>query len=594
MESECADREGIDDAENGQAKRAISNKVIAVVIVAVLLGSSGFYIWHEYYRHWSISDLERAAVVVEWDFKSSTFPNALGFRQNLAGRTVIVEGTVSSTREMSTTLGNLTIVYLEGGVFCGLMLWDEPAPEDGARVEIPVKFEWGTMNGEEGVYSRQTTLPGFGVFALTQPMIQSVCWAMGELVITLTDTGDEVTLNLEGCPEPIPLEMMNCSLMSGTHVGTQDYIDLMDQYHANPIIDVIPDLSERVGSNGTIAFEDDDGYLDGGDSFVLRNLSRPDTDGGALTYFLRVARDLYPFENEQGYRENVLQAYIIMTNEGALWVTNPVSGIGGALAVAHQSALPEGRAFTVDHVWGNLSWNDSVFQFMEGAHVATWDAPLGALDSGSMETYSLGVEDLGSLRVELILSDLTGNGQIDTGDRMEVVARDGADLVAGEMYSFRIVNQMTHAPALGEEFLYCADPASECTLSTSDDSVSIVLGPVHNGTGRDYEDVDVVWGEVLVRLESEGNVTEWHLATEGLWGEGQISWESDVAALGETSVVCSVLDLQGNSAVDAGDRVEIAVLPPVDGFDPDAEYTVSFVYLPTGSTIFSAAFAGAP
>jgi hypothetical protein len=177
---------------------------------------------------------------------------------------------------------------------------------------------------------------------------------------------------------------------------------------------------------------------------------------------------------------------------------------------------------------------------------------------------------------------------------MEVVARDGADLVAGEMYSFRIVNQMTHAPALGEEFLYCADPASECTLSTSDDSVSIVLGPVHNGTGRDYEDVDVVWGEVLVRLESEGNVTEWHLATEGLWGEGQISWESDVAALGETSVVCSVLDLQGNSAVDAGDRVEIAVLPPVDGFDPDAEYTVSFVYLPTGSTIFSAAFAGAP
>ena len=111
---------------------------------------------------------------------------------------------------------------------------------------------------------------------------------------------------------------------------------------------------------------------------------------------------------------------------------------------------------------------------------------------------------------------------------------------------------------------------------------------------RAKKDVDVVWGEVLVRLGSDENFTEWHLTTENLWGDGQTSWTSSESVLNGVPMTCSVLDLQGNSAVDAGDTVEVAVLQTDGAFDPDADYTMSFVYLPTGEVIYSGTFAGAP
>ena len=78
---------GIDvETEPTGRRDQISRKVIAAVVVAAILGTSGFYIWYEYYRHWSIKDVENAVIL---DEESDEFyPVMLGFRDSLDGRTV--------------------------------------------------------------------------------------------------------------------------------------------------------------------------------------------------------------------------------------------------------------------------------------------------------------------------------------------------------------------------------------------------------------------------------------------------------------------------------------------------------------------------
>jgi hypothetical protein len=566
----------------------ISKKVIAAVAVALILGVSGFYVWYEYYRHWSISDLEDAAIVEETEYG---FPTVLGFESGLAGKTVIVEGTVSSARGFNTSLGHLTYVFLEGGEFCGLTLWNSSVPAEGDKVEIPVTFERATINGIEGVYSPDTIVPGYWSFATLGMVIQSVSWIWAEFALDVEDLGDEVVLKIERCSDPVPLESVSCDLRAGDEVGMMEYYDLLYFYRDNPCNDAIPDLSIGDSLNGTMDFSDADGYLDDGDSFTLRNLTRPDTESGAQTYLLRVERDRYAFEEYDEDPEYVFFAYLIMTKNGVLWGTTQEGFASPGSAFSYD--IPDGRAMTVDYLAEPVSWNSSILQFDTGAELAEWEPPVGFLGSGSAGTQSLGVRSTQDLTVECIVTDLEGNGLIDIQDRIEFVARDGTSLEVGEGYWMGVRYKPTFEYVIRESFLYLADPTSGCAMTVGEELASVVFGPVHNGTGEDYEDVDVAWGEVLVRLESDGNLTEWHLTTEDLMGEGRSSWESEEIPFGSMSLVCAVTDLQGNGVVNTGDVVELKPVLPGESFDGGTEYTLSFLYLPTGSTIFYETFTGA-
>jgi len=572
-----------------EEKGQISKKVIAAVAVALILGVSGFYVWYEYYRHWSISDLEDAAIVEETEYG---FPTVLGFERGLAGRTVIVEGTVSSAHGFNTSLGHLTYVFLEGGKFCGLTLWNSSVPAEGDRVEIPVTFERATINGIEGVYSPDTIVPGYWSFATFGMVIQSVSWVMDEFALDVDDLGDEVVLKIERCSDPVPLEMVSCDLRAGDEVGMMEYYDLLHFYRDNPCSDAIPDLSIGDSLNGTMDFSDTDGYLGDGDSFTLRNLTRPDTESGVQTYLLRVERDRYAFEEYDEHPEYVFFAYLIMTKNGVLWGTSQEGFTGYGSAFSQD--IPDGRAMTVDYLLAEpVSWNSSILRFNTGIELAEWEPPVGFLDSGSAGTQSLGVRSTRDLTVECIVTDLEGNGLIDVWDRIEFVARDGTSLEVGKSYWMEVRYKPTYGDLIEESFRYLVDPTSGCAVTVGEEVLSIVLGPVHNGTGEDYESVDVVWSEVLVRLESDGNLTEWQLTTEDLIGEGRTSWGSDETPFGSMSLVCAVTDLQGNGLVNTGDAVELMPVLPGESYDEGAEYTVSLLYLPTGSTIFSETFTGA-
>ena len=571
-------------------RKAVPKTVVVAVVAVVVLGTSGLYIWHEYYRHWSIYELENAAIT---EIMENGFPNALGFEQRLAGRTVTVEGVVRSTETVGTTLGQLTFVWLEGSEFCSLMLWDSSVPADGERVEVRLTFERGTVNGNEGVYSPQVAFPGYGVCVRTQAVIQSVSWICERFAIDVTDLGDEVVVEIVKASEPIPLSMVRCELRAGVQTGTMEYIDLLGRYGDSPDLDTITDLSTGQGLNGTITFTDTDGYLGDGDRFILRNLTRPESEASAQTYLLRVPRDRYPFENQELGPGYAFLAYIIMTKNGVLWTVEHAEGNYPAEGTVHCSTITNGMAFTVDYISKPFSWNDSALSLDCGWERVHWQPPEEFLESGSEGSSSLGIKAIREVEVECVVTDVAGNGLIDAGDRVEMVARNGTAFEVGERLEFWILDKRSRCTAITEMLWYRADPTSECDLSVMGGLASITLGLVHNGTGADYKKVDVVWGEVMVRLESGGDTAEWHLETEWLSGGEPTNWSTEKATLGEMSVACKVWDLQGNGAVNTGDRVEVAPMLPGDGFDPGTEYTVTLVYLPTSSTMFSVTFTGA-
>ncbi len=147
------DREGVTETPEGQPKdlgRSPANSSQA--IVAILLGASGVLIWYEYYRHWDIQDLEDAVLVRD----ESLGPFLDGFDTDLAGRTVTVEVEIDGVRTLQTSMGQLNLISPKDGEHVTLMMWGPLEYDVGDRIEVEVRFEWATINGNEGVYSPQS------------------------------------------------------------------------------------------------------------------------------------------------------------------------------------------------------------------------------------------------------------------------------------------------------------------------------------------------------------------------------------------------------------------------------------------------------
>ncbi len=200
---------------------------------------------------------------------------------------------------------------------------------------------------------------------------------------------EDVLISIERVPEPVPISGSNCTIRAGTHAGIFDYMDILGFYGDAPDIDTIQDLSDPIGPTGTLEFsdEDDDGYLDDGDTFTLHNLTKPNTECSAQTYIISVQRDPYPEENLKRIRSMVFSAYIIMTDEGVILVTDP--------QIVHttsvQSNCEEGVAITVDYISDPVGWDDVTILLSDGADSVDLQVDQTALSTGSTSNYSCGV-----------------------------------------------------------------------------------------------------------------------------------------------------------------------------------------------------------
>ena len=571
-------------AKEAGGKKRVSRKVVTVIAVAILLGASGFYVWYEYYRHWSAEDLSDAVnLVEEWG------PIIVGFKTYLAGRTVTVEADASHVTTRQTTLGELTLIRLQGARYAGLMQWGACDYEAGDRVVMDVSFQWAVINGVEAVFSPQATL-GIGTLDDIQFVNQAVSWVCSESVIGVEDTGDEVIVRIDRASEPFPLDASMCGIKAGTNVGTLEYMDLLGFYRDAPYLDTILDLGTSEGENGTVVFSDanGDGYFDDGDFFTLRNLTRPDSECGAQTYLLWVERDLFPGEPDHDYEPpGVFYAYLVVTNRGVMWTT----GSDSPVAASFLSPADDGVVLTVQYISGPIPWNDTDVMITDGTHFVMWHPDQATLASGPGASFSCGMKEVGEISLECIVTDVQGDGHVGAMDTIELRLRNGTSFEDGYTSSFEVgLIYLPNGDAfIREPFEYGAVPTSECSVTIEDARFEAVFAPVHNGTGRNYTFMDVKWDEVVVTIDDGAETTEWQLESSGLDSGELIAWTSSNATLGALVLRCTVTDLQGNGLVNSGDALEITVVSS-GGFDPGTEYTVAVRYLPTDTDMCSLTF----
>jgi hypothetical protein len=570
------------------ASRKVSRKLVAVILVAVLLGTSGFYIWYEYYRHWSIEDLEDAAITWEYSGMNSAGID-VGFKAYLEGRTVTVEGKVSDIYSLMTAAGELNLVYLEGGTFASLMQWGHSDLEEGDRIQMRVEFERGVINGEEHVFSPQVGFPGYGRFVASQVTVHALNWVQGEWVLSTQDDGDDIVVRVERTRDPVPLAMARCNIRQGVSTGVLEYLDLAVFYRDNPDLDTITDLRTSVGLNDTLEFldENDDGYLDDGDAIVIHGVIRPESASGAQTYLLSVWRDTYPDETEPDAVPNVFCAYLVITQRGLLWTT----GSGSAVGSSFISGSEEGLTATIDYISEPAAWNDTSLLVIHGSEYARCSPEAESLSLGPDSSWSSEVLEVEDLQVECEITDVEGDGLVGVGDVVRVKSMNGTGLEEGETLSLHVEVVSTGGALLREVYICGATPVSDCLTSFTADSSTITLAPIHNGTDHDYELLDVLWDDVVVCLSDGENETEWALDSDTLDGGTAGLWTSAESGLGNLSVACAVSDLQGNGLANTGDRIEVAVTTD-GGFEPGVSYTISIHHTPTDSDIFTTTFTG--
>ncbi len=208
-----------------------------------------------------------------------------------------------------------------------------------------------------------------------------------------------------------------------------------------------------------------------------------------------------------------------------------------------------------------------------------------------MFVASCGIEELIGLSVECIVTDSEGNGLLEAGDRLDILARNGMNLNDRRYMTIIGIYSPSSTQAFSESFLSGIMPVSECTLATDDLSVAVAFNPIHNGTGYYYELMDVTWNDVVITIGYGETQVEWNSDISYLDGGEPASWISNGTQCGNLTLVCRVVYLQGNGLVNTGDTIEVIVTLG-DGFRSDIEYTLSISYTPTDSEIYDAVFTG--
>ncbi len=165
---------------------------------------------------------------------------------------------------------------------------------------------------------------------------------------------------------------------------------------------------------------------------------------------------------------------------------------------------------------------------------------------------SCSIEELGGIFVECVVTDSEGDGFLEAGDRIDIFARNGMSLNDWIYMTIIGIYSPSSTLAFSESFLSGIMLVSECTLATDDLSVAVAFNPIHNGTGYYYELMDVTWNDVVITIGYGETQVEWNPDISYLDGGEPASWISNGTQCGNLTLVCRVVDLQGNGLVNTG------------------------------------------
>jgi len=570
-----------DSAPAKKPNRMISRKTLAVIIAVILVSASIFTVWYFYFRHWSASELADKMVRYEGG-------GYRGFESGLAGRSVIVEGRVTAIESQETTIGNVTIVELDDVAESSLVFWNTVSFEIGDRIERKISFEWSYWNEDRSVFSPEVWLPFGYAYGLSNVM-NSVSYVISDGgVLSLINDGNNLRIEIEWLEEPVSLDIANCTVVAGSRSGYMDYGDLQDYSGEKNATDSIDNLTHEVGWNQTIEFSDEnaDGYLDNGDSFILKNLRRPDTQSGIRTYMFHVD---WPRDSDMDQHDYIhgLWCYIPVLADGAvlplLW-TPPVSR--GSLGPDDGA-----RTLTIDYIDRPIPWENITILLFDGTNFAKWEPTVV-----NPLAESLGIKELGLLEVDANITHTAGNGIVSAGDRVTVSVADSGVFPTGTYFTLSILDEELGESIIRKTFNVNDTPKARLEPYLSPpgwpiDGVGFTFTQAHVGINNTYSPFDLSWNDVIVNLTDGVNNVSWTTSSSSLhlgFGAGACF---DNLTLGSVKVQLCVYDLNGDGQVNNGDRLELWT-PDVSGFSSSTTYSATAIYSHTGTVICSANFTG--
>ena len=408
-------------------RKGVSKKIVALVIVAMVVGASGLFIWYEYFRPWSTKDIAKEVI-------NDPLVATPGFDHSLAGKEITVKGRVTNITTYQTTLGNQTFVELDHFWEIRLQIWGEVKYKLGDRIKMKVHFEWSTCNDERHVYSPQVDFPNF-VLPSVGVVMDSVSYVRGMVLISNESADGRVIATVFDQFPPIRLADANCSLRAGTASFAAEYVQVLGGWNYGREIDRISNLTNGVGVNRTLRFfdSDNDGNISNGDRFEASGLARPDTESGIHTYLLTVG--LTNVTDPRDSSDIAGNTYLIMTNRGLLRILEPVT----PYARLSSEMVPDGVMSTLVRVMTPIPWSKVAIMLEEGTNFVRWYPSTGELENGANSTAYLGNQDIGSLNVSCTVVDILGNGMLDEGDYFILNTWLGKSFSPSQNYTVRVV-----------------------------------------------------------------------------------------------------------------------------------------------------------
>lgn len=414
-----------------KCSKGISKKIVALVIVVMVVGASGLFIWFECFRPWSTKDIAKEVI-------NDPLISMPGFDHSLAGKEITVKGRVTNITTYQTTLGNRTFVELDHFGEIRLQIWGEVKYKLGERIRMKVRFEWSMCNDERHVYSPQVDFPNF-VLPTIGVVTDAVSIAMG-MVLTSNESADgRIVVTVFDQFPPIRLADANCSLTAGTASFAEEYSQVLGWWRHGREIDRIANLTNGIGMNSSLRFLDSDldGNISKGDRFEASGLARPDTESGVRTYLLTVG--LTNVTDLRNSSDIAGTTYFVMTSRGLLRILEPVN----PYARLSSEMIPDGVTSTVVRAMKPVPWSDVEVMLQDGTSFVRWYPSTGELDNGANSTANLGNLDIGSLNVSCTVVDVLGNGMLDEGDYFSLNTWLGTSFAPSQSYKVGVVYEPT-------------------------------------------------------------------------------------------------------------------------------------------------------
>jgi hypothetical protein len=250
-----------------------------------------------------------------------------------------------------------------------------------------------------------------------------------------------------------------------------------------------------------------------------------------------------------------------------------------------KSTITYGFRFTLGPTTRDTPWSDVTVLLTDGLNTIAWSPMTTDLDNGTIATWNriAAVANLGTLSVNLSIVDLTGNGIVNQGDYFALTLGPGQTFSAATNYSTTVIFEplgveICHTNFQGEAL---TTPTMALTKSTISTGLKFTVVGIT---------IDTQWGDVQLLLQNGTSTVSWRLTTAGLTGAAGKTYNGAAQAIGGgRNVYLNVTDLVGNGYVNGGDYI---TLGPGTSFSSASAYTLTLVYVPTGSEMTHMTFTG--